>query len=732
MTTRVPRSARRAGRAVVCAVALTGLVIAQQPPADQPAFRAGADLVIVDAVAIDEGGRPVADLTAADFEVKDEGRPQTVSLFQTVTADASGQAAAGRTSRYAYSSNAGLDAAPVRAFVLFFDDVHLTQAEGDRAKVALTQFVARELQAGDLVSLVAPGKALRWHARMPDGRAELTRIVAGLRGLYLPDPSSDQMSDYEAYRINAFNDEQVADEVDRRWKNARVNGREPDNLATDQGFQPQNRGGQIGIIKQDILMRAATVYQQAAARNIATLQALERTIDGLTAVRGRKAVLMLSPGFIADQERVEAKRAVEAARRANVAVYFVDARGLIASTGYAQAQQGGRSLDSRDVGAANAEITLGAEGAAEIAQNTGGFSVRNQNDLGQGLQRIGQESRVYYLLGFQPARDAKAGTFRRLEVKVTRPGVTVRARRGYYAGGIAPGTSAGSGATPPRFADGVDAIDRAAESPYELAAIPLRVANLVFADAATDKASVVLVAEADLRAFAFTRANGKLADVVDLRILTSELGTNATERYERKVEMSFPDTTRFGPESWHPLSQEFHLKPGRYQARVAVRDGNSGRIGSVTHDFEVPPLTGLRLTSPILTDAIEAPSFGTQTPPKPVLIARRTFPAGSTLYYQFSVLGAGKDAAGATRVVGSHQLLGPGGVVVKRLDPRPIAGGSGALSRFASLGLGGLPPGDYELLLKVTDETTGQTVERREPLAILPSQPAPASAGRQP
>ena len=151
-----------------------------------------------------------------------------------------------------------------------------------------------------------------------------------------------------------------------------------------------------------------------------------------------------------------------------------------------------------------------------------------------------------------------------------------------------------AGATPPRFSDGVDAIDRAAESPYELGAIPLRVADLTFGEAATDTAVVMLVVEADLRAFEFARAGGKLSDVLDLRMLTTELGTNATERYERKVEMSFPEATRFGAESWHPLSQEFHLKPGRYQARVAVRDANSGRIGSVTHDFEVPPLTGLR------------------------------------------------------------------------------------------------------------------------------------------
>lgn len=740
-TPRIASTARRAGLAAAVLAALGGVLAAQQPPAqpaDQPAFRTGADLVIVDAVVVDKDGKPVSGLTASDFEVRDEGRVQAVSLFQTVAPEAAGRQAAGTatTSRYAYSTNAGFDARPTRAFVLFFDDIHLPQAEGDRAKAALAQFVERELQDGDLVSLIAPGTALRWHARMPNGRPELTRIIGGLRGLYAPDPSSDAMSDYEAYRINVFQDEVVAEQVDRRWRNLRVNGREPLNLATDKGFQPQNRGGMAGIIAQDILGRAAALYQQAAARNTATLQALERTIDGLAAVRGRKAVLLLSPGFIDDQDRADQRRAIEAARRSNVAVYFLDARGLIASSPYAQAQQTGPALDTRDVVAANADLTLGAEGAGSLSSATGGFSVRNQNDLGRGLERIGAESRVYYLLGFQPDRaGVRTGSFRRLEVKVARPGVTVRARRGYYAGGL-PGANAdaggGSAKTPARFAEGVDAIDRAAESPYELGSIPLRVANLTFADASPDTAIVNLVVEADLRAFQFTRNGASLTDVLDLRMLTTELGTSATERYERKVEMKFPAATAFGPESWHVLSQEFHLKPGRYQARVAVRDANSGRIGAVTHDFEVPPLQGLRLTSPILTDTIEAPSYGSTAPPRPVLVARRTFPAGSTLYYQFSVLGAGRDASGATRVIGSHQLVGPGGTVVKRLDPRPVAGGTGPPSRFAGLALGGLPAGDYDLIITVTDEILGQTIVRSEPLAILPPAAAAGAAGRQP
>ena len=139
----------------------TAAVVAQQPPAgDQPAFRTGADLVIVDAVVVDKAGQPVTNLTAADFEVRDEGRVQAVSLFQTVSVDAAAAQAAGPLAarRYAFSTNTGAAAVTGRAFVLFFDDVHLTQAEGDRAKVALDAVPRARAAGGDLVSLVAPAR----------------------------------------------------------------------------------------------------------------------------------------------------------------------------------------------------------------------------------------------------------------------------------------------------------------------------------------------------------------------------------------------------------------------------------------------------------------------------------------------------------------------------------------------------------------------------------------------
>ena len=175
---RRPR-ARIVGRAVLAlagAAMLTAAVVAQQqPPAgDQPAFRTGAELVIVDAVVVDKAGQPVTNLTAADFEVRDEGHPQTISLFQTVSVDAPAAPAAGPVAarRYAFSTNTGAAAVSGRAFVLFFDDVHLTQAEGDRAKVALTQFLERELQAGI---------SSRW--------SPLERPCAGTRGCRTDGPS---------------------------------------------------------------------------------------------------------------------------------------------------------------------------------------------------------------------------------------------------------------------------------------------------------------------------------------------------------------------------------------------------------------------------------------------------------------------------------------------------------------------------------------------------------------
>ena len=138
------------------------------------------------------------------------------------------------------------------------------------------------------------------------------------------------------------------------------------------------------------------------------------------------------------------------------------------------------------------------------------------------------------------------------------------------------------------------------------------------------------------------------------------------------------------------MSQPFDLAPGRYQARIAMRDRNSGRVGAVTHDFAVPPRNGLTLSSLIVTDTIEPQVQAMLGPPRAVLIVRRLFPRGATLYYQFSVFDAGRTDDGQTRVTAGHVMRRADGTIVKVLAPTALAPGEHGISRFARVSLAGI------------------------------------------
>jgi hypothetical protein len=153
-----------------------------------------------------------------------------------------------------------------------------------------------------------------------------------------------------------------------------------------------------------------------------------------------------------------------------------------------------------------------------------------------------------------------------------------------------------------------------------------------------------------------------------------------------------------------------------------VRDRNSGRIGSLTHDFAVPERKGLSLSSVIVTDTVEMPPPGSSAPPRPVLIVRRLLAAGATLYYQYSVFNAKRTPEGETRIKAGHVVRRADGTIVKELKPTVLQSVSGGMSRFAGVSLAGMPAGDYDLILNVTDEVTGETVTVHEPFALAAPQ----------
>ena len=200
----------------------------------------------------------------------------------------------------------------------------------------------------------------------------------------------------------------------------------------------------------------------------------------------------------------------------------------------------------------------------------------------------------------------------------------------------------------------------------------------------------------------------------------THLGTGQVYRFEQTTELNLrPETKRQLDVWWYPVSRDFTLPPGPYQARVVVRDRNSGRMGSVTHEFEVPRLEGFRVSSPILTDQIQADAAG-QVVPKPVLVARRRFASGTTLFCQFTVYNAALAAATRqAQVSGTWVLRRADGSVVRQSEARTLTPAvDGALTRLYGITLAGLTPGDYELVLLVRDELQVKTAELREPFAV--------------
>jgi hypothetical protein len=168
---------------------------------------------------------------------------------------------------------------------------------------------------------------------------------------------------------------------------------------------------------------------------------------------------------------------------------------------------------------------------------------------------------------------------------------------------------------------------------------------------------------------------------------------------------------------WYAVTREFTLGPGGYQAKAVVRDAEDRRVGTVAHEFTVPELTGLRVSTPILSDQLQRTS---EDGAGAMALARRQFPTGGSLFCQFDVYGAAKgQVTGMPRVSAGYALVRSDGTTVMYDEPTAILPTSlGYVSRLWGLPLEGVEPGEYELVITVRDEIAEEVRTLREPLSI--------------
>jgi hypothetical protein len=717
---------------------LGSLAGAQEPPT-VPTFSSRVDLVTVDVVVLDQDRKPVRGLTREDFRLFEDGQAREIVSFEAFLggSEEEGANAASTTGPAASRMPAG-----ARSFVLLIDDLSIAPWRQKEVHAAALRFLNEGLRDGDELTLATTSRDIWWSARMPEGRDDVAVVLGRVRGRSLSDEGRDAVSEWEAFRISHFEGPggeasigssgagppagpptapapvsvagaDITERVVMRYYERRVCNPDPPAVT------PRSQCASM------VTAKARFVDQRRANRTRDVLAAVDRAVFALSGIRGRKALLLMTEGFLNDPNLPGTLEIAGRCREANVAVHSIDVRGLIAAgPGTSAADWGGDN--PAEMGAQRAELVeLQAAGNVGLAEDTGGFAVRNTNDLGGGAVRVADESRVYYLLGFAPPDGKGPRDWRKLKVETSRQGLEVRARKGYTLRSAA--EIAGT-AAPPREAKAQDGTSKATEAaapspvpvdvarallaPQERDGIPLRAQAYAFDERPSGRVAVMVAVEADLAALA-NLGGDRPRGVLSMSVTATHRDSNFVRRVDERVTV---DAGQGGAwEGWLLLQRELELPPGVVQARVVLKDEFLGRLGAVTVRFEVPEAAGPRLT-PILTDRLRAAQAGQA--PRPVLVARRDFAPTSRLYCQLLVFGAQKLGQAIPAFEGRYSVR-RGGTTVREGPLRPLAAaGDGRLAGALALPLEGLAAGAYELVIEMEDRASGRTLARVEPFRI--------------
>jgi VWFA-related protein len=553
--------------------------------AQEVTFRLEVNYVEVDAVVTDAAGRVVTDLTQADFEVLEDGRPQKVTAFSLVNLPierAVRPLFAGVPIEPDVQANTASEG---RIYVIVLDDLHTNFTSTPRVKVFLREFIERNLGVNDLAAVVhTSGRATAGQEFTNNPRLLMEAV----------DRFSGRRLRAEALEIADRLNMTIRDPADERSLN---------------------------------LLDPLDVERAHHAR---TLLTAVRELSGfLEGVRGRrKSMLLISEGISYNVFDVfnntsggiilqQTNDAIAAATRANVTLYAVDPRGLggleegITASGTpsditpSQFSVTGTLLDS---------LRLSQQSLQVLANETGGFAAINRNDFAGAFDRVVRENSTYYMLGYYPINDRRDGRFRRIEVRVKRPGLQVRSRRGYAAPrGRAPNARPAPGGGP------LDAaVATALNSPIPTSGIPLTVSAAAYKGAAPN-AAVAVTVEMRADAFRFTDKNGTLLDRVEVAYSSIDAAGTVRPGQKHALTMEMSEATAAAArERGVRVVSELALPPGRYQLRVAAAEEGASRSGSAFFDLEVPDfhttpfaMSGVALTS---AAALATPTVRPQNP----------------------------------------------------------------------------------------------------------------------
>ncbi|MBV9957588.1 MAG: VWA domain-containing protein [Acidobacteria bacterium] len=703
----------------LCVCVLAGAAQGQTPSGQSDeVVRISSTIFQTDVMVFDKQGRFVENLQREQFELRVDGKVKPISFFERVKAGSiqeDAQLAAARgVQRTASTSETGAETiVPLdrgRAVLFYIDDLHLSSDSIQRVRAMLLNFLDKELGQNDAALISSASGQVGFLQQLTGDKAVLRAAIERLqpRTNLTRDFESPPMSEQQALLIEKYHQDVIDFFADR--------------LQADNPFLPRE------VAVQMVHRRAEAFLHQVGGVTSNTLTSLNNLIRLSGQIEGRKLLFFISDGFLIDDQTsnvtTSLHRIADAAARASVIIYSIDARGLTSGAADATTNV---TVDptQRLTRESGGEVTATQQPLRTLALDTGGRPLFNTNSLSTVATTALKETSVYYLLAWRPEDDQPDNKFRRIEVSVVgRPDLVVRVRRGFLdqpeekavasQGGTTNAASRGKDAR----TSTQEALLQAIRTSQPSKGLPTSL-FATYADAPNIGTYINASMEIETDALAFTETNGKQVATVDIGGIVFDTAGKAAVSFQSQLLVNPPGPSGTNGKARRGVvyTHQAKLKPGLYQVRVAARDSKSGRVGSAMQWLQIPDLATRRLNlSSVLigesTPALTIPASETRKDagesPDVFFSVSRRFARNSRLRFLMSIYNAARstDAAQMPDVALQVQILRDNQPVLTTALSKVETRGVQDLTRLpyaAEIPLDSMPAGRYLLQVVVID-----------------------------
>jgi VWFA-related protein len=381
----------------------------------QPVFRGGVDFVRVDVIVSDRKAQPVTNLTQADFEVLEDGKPVPIEQFKLIKVDGNVKPGGPPPKQIRNRNDEELEAArdDVRIFVFFMDDYHVRRGNSMSVRPALQRFIQQQLRPTDMIGIMYP--------LMPVSDLQLTRNHETIARAI--ETFEGRKFDYTPRNIVEQNYARYSTDQVERIRNDVVMGA-LQGLAIRLGSLREGRKSIVFVSEGFTAMLPPQMRRMDASQPV-------NPIESAAAAGVQDSPREMTNEWFGQMDVYSRLRDVyDVANRNNTAVYALDPRGL------APFEYG---LDDLPFGPPPSFATdrralqMTQDTLRVLSEETDGRAIVNRNTLEQGLAEMVRDSSYYYLLGYTSTKTGNDGKFHPITVKVKRGGLDVRARKGYWA-----------------------------------------------------------------------------------------------------------------------------------------------------------------------------------------------------------------------------------------------------------------------------------------------------------